>query len=559
MLSQQLEGAPTYREKPRQQLEGLFFAKDISTFIQKELEDSMTNFELSVEEAAIIARLARQQQWLFDDENKMLQHKVLITKTLLELHQQRMNQVQQQAGQAADIELKVEDYIHRVRTTKGPNAQPKVNLEPDTDAEPPFDSEPDTDAESSDSEVEDWEMDQNEENFVVTCKDNMYTVSNGTPVRAGAGTGGARAQLEKTGEKLTSRSQHAAGRRNIDSVDLSQPVNTMAPPLKPVRRRSNKTQPPQAEARPARSVPRPDMAATSAGSAAHESYSSDAIGTSPYDDRMLNSGWNPGMGGRSYAGVHRDYSMGGATGYNMGMGGMGGMMASGMGGGMGGGGMGGGGMGGGSGTMGMGNMAGGMLGMVNTGGGMGNMGGDFGGIAGGMRGDFGSLGGDFRGIGSGFGAGTGWANNGAGTGGGWDNEFDFEKGIGRNEVDEVSEGEEERRAERSLHGIDVVEEHHQRNRFPQVPDPNVLVQHAQLQQFDGLDDEEIINDPEADLDGDGEFEGDGDQTQTLPPAASAGYFQIGHEWLPQPEFAYNDRVHSPRKSLPLLRRHGSSS
>ncbi|KAE9384837.1 hypothetical protein BT96DRAFT_1007673 [Gymnopus androsaceus JB14] len=276
----------------------------------------------------------------------------------------------------------------------------------------------------------------------------------------------------------------------------------MAPLLKPVRRRSNKTQPPQAEARPARSVPRPDMAATSAGSAAHESYSSDAIGTSPYDDRMLNSGWNPGMGGRSYAGVHRDYSMGGATGYNMGMGGMGGMMASGMGGGMGGGGMGGGGMGGGSGTMGMGNMAGGMLGMVNTGGGMGNMGGDFGGIAGGMHGDFGSLGGDFRGIGSGFGAGTGWANNGAGTGGGWDNEFDFEKGIGRNEVDEVSEGEEERRAERSLHGIDV---------------------HAQLQQFDGLDDEEIINDPEADLDGDGEFEGDGDQTQTLPPAASAGY------------------------------------
>ncbi|KAE9383770.1 hypothetical protein BT96DRAFT_1105324 [Gymnopus androsaceus JB14] len=203
MLSQQLEGAPTYREKPRQQLEGLFFAKDISTFIQKELEDSMvtpdspsnfdsplrnffplqslqTNFELSVEEAAIIARLARQQQWLFDDENKMLQHKVLITKTLLELHQQRMNQVQQQAGQAADIELKVEDYIHHVRTTKGPNAQPKVNLEPDTDAEPPFDSEPDTDAESSDSEVEDWEMDQNEENFVVTCKDNMYTISNGT-------------------------------------------------------------------------------------------------------------------------------------------------------------------------------------------------------------------------------------------------------------------------------------------------------------------------------------------------------------------------------------------
>ncbi|KAE9405055.1 hypothetical protein BT96DRAFT_1015960 [Gymnopus androsaceus JB14] len=394
----------------------------------------------------------------------MLQHKVLITKTLLELYQQHMNQVQQQAGQAADIELKVKDYIHHVRTTKGPNAHPKDNLEPNTNAE------------LSDSEVEDWEMDQDEENFVVTCKDNMYTVSNGThlplrmtsrgrpknpaqnpaqngnttsgtgqPVQAGAGTG------------------RALGRRNIDSMDLSQPVNTMALLQKPVQCRSNKTQPPQAEARSARSIPRPNMAATSAGSAAHESYSSDATGTSPYNNCMLNSGWNPGTGGRSYAGLHRDYSMGGATGYNMGMGGMGGM-----GGGMSGSGMGGGGMGSG-GTMGMGNMADGMLGMVN-------MGGNFGGIAGGMRGNF-------QGIGSGFGAGTGWANNGTGTGRGWDDDFDFEK----------------------------------------VPNPNILVQHAQLQQFDGLDDEEIINDPEADLDGDGEFEGDGDQTQTLPPAASAGY------------------------------------
>lgn len=169
------------------------------------LDFLQTNYELSFEEAAIILKLARQQQWLFADESKILQHKVSITKTLLELHHQRIDQVQQQASKAADVELKVTEYMRHANSSSTlpvsswigaftnfiyiagtPNTHPGDDLESDASAEHLLD--PDLD--------DDWDADP--KNNKVTFKDSMshhlyarslvnanpaadmYTVRNGT-------------------------------------------------------------------------------------------------------------------------------------------------------------------------------------------------------------------------------------------------------------------------------------------------------------------------------------------------------------------------------------------
>ena len=64
-----------------------------------------------------MVKIACQQQWLFADENKLLERKIMLTRLLLELQQQRINQVSQQAFQAADVELKIKEYIYRVKTS----------------------------------------------------------------------------------------------------------------------------------------------------------------------------------------------------------------------------------------------------------------------------------------------------------------------------------------------------------------------------------------------------------------------------------------------------------
>ncbi|KAE9389588.1 hypothetical protein BT96DRAFT_1003104 [Gymnopus androsaceus JB14] len=243
MLTQTQPDTSSYRQTPHQQPEGLFYAKDVLTFIQKELEDLMSNFDFSVEEASLMAKIACQQQWLFADENKLLERKILLTKLLLELHQQRLSQVTHQAFQAADIELKIKSYINQLQKpspSNAPNA-PRSPL-PDEEAElsaaedPPFEEE-DWDADEGDivmSRKDKWwarEGPKTNQNSATNETASSGTSTTGRPVRMSAGQGGARDRLAQTNPN-----QRATGRQNVnDRVnDSSQPESLRHPrPLDP--------------------------------------------------------------------------------------------------------------------------------------------------------------------------------------------------------------------------------------------------------------------------------------------------------------------------------------
>ncbi|KAE9385654.1 hypothetical protein BT96DRAFT_949690 [Gymnopus androsaceus JB14] len=221
MLSQQ---APSYREMPRPQLEGLFFAKDISTFIQKELEDSM-----------------------------------------------RIDQVDRQAYQAANIELRTPQMFPRILLLKD-------------------ESESNSASRATACKEEDWDLD--EENYIVTCKGILLGVS------------------KSHGRQQSHwwRKHSSTRKKNINDLNSSQPVNPMAPLQKKAQcRPANKPQPaPQAEALTWPDLFQgQDMAAISIGSAAGQMFPSNTSinepfqGAPPYNNNMSNTGWNvAGMGGR---------------------------------------------------------------------------------------------------------------------------------------------------------------------------------------------------------------------------------------------------------------------
>ncbi|KAE9385023.1 hypothetical protein BT96DRAFT_950146 [Gymnopus androsaceus JB14] len=172
MLTQTQPDTSSYRQTPHQQPEGLFYAKDVSTFIQKELEDLMTNFNLSVEEASLMAKIARQQQWLFADKNKLLEHKILLTKLLLELHQQRLSQVTRQAFQAADIKLKIKSYINQFQKPSPSSKHYTIQHAPNAPRSSLLDEEAELSAaEDPPFEEEDWDADEGD--IVMSRKDNL--------------------------------------------------------------------------------------------------------------------------------------------------------------------------------------------------------------------------------------------------------------------------------------------------------------------------------------------------------------------------------------------------
>ncbi|KAE9385653.1 hypothetical protein BT96DRAFT_1006840 [Gymnopus androsaceus JB14] len=187
-------------------------------------------------------------------------------------------------------------------------------------------------------------------------------------------------------------------------------------------------------------------------------------------------------------GLNHDNSMGNGTGFNMGKGGMpAGSSCVGahgyMGRGMGGGGV--------SMSMGMGNMGGEMAGldgmgnmgggMDNVGRGMGNMGRGMANMGRGMANMDGGMGKMNGGMATWMEAWVIWAEVGDGMDG-------LILGKVASEVDEVSDGEEERCAHMALHAIDVVRGTSPTEiNFLELPDPKVLACHAQQQGFEGLD------------------------------------------------------------------------